>query len=64
VRSGDDADEARILVLLNVDDRPYRFPIDVGSLTVVAAPESEPRERPEPALVPAHSWTILAPAWP
>jgi cyclomaltodextrinase len=56
-----DADDERIIVLLNVDDRPYRFPIDVGSLRVAATPEPEPGARPEPALVPPHSWTILGP---
>ena len=58
------ATEERIIVLLNVDDHPYRFPIDAGALAVAATPEPEPGARPEPALVPAHSWTILAPTTP
>ncbi len=59
LRSG--ADEAQIIALLNLHDLPYRFPIDVGSLTVSVTPEPEPRASSEPTLVPAHSWTIFAP---
>jgi cyclomaltodextrinase / maltogenic alpha-amylase / neopullulanase len=46
------------MVLLNVGDRPYRFPVEVGGLSV--AETADPGACPEdPLVVPAHSWTIL-----
>jgi glycosidase len=53
------ADDAEIVVLLNVGDDEFRFPVAVAGLTVAETPD--PATRPEdPALVPAHSWVILA----
>jgi cyclomaltodextrinase len=49
-------DSEEIVVLLNLGDAPYRFPVDGGSLAV--ADSGEPVE--DAALVPAHGWTILA----
>jgi glycosidase len=51
--------DGQILLLLNVGDEPYRFPVDAGSLTVAetAAAGGAPDD---PLLVPPHSWTILA----
>lgn len=49
----------QILLLLNVGDEPYRFPVDPGSLVVAEAAEAGPVP-PGPLLVPGHSWTILA----
>jgi cyclomaltodextrinase len=52
------AGEAAILVLLNVGDEPFRFPVDVAGLTVAETPD--PGARPDdPVLVPAHSWVVL-----
>jgi cyclomaltodextrinase / maltogenic alpha-amylase / neopullulanase len=51
-----DGGDGQILLLLNVGDEPYRFPVDAGPLTVAetgAAPG-------DPLVVPPHSWTILA----
>jgi glycosidase len=51
---------ALLTLLLNIDDRPYRFPIDVGAATVAATPDPSGRDvGPDPAVVPPHSWTIL-----
>jgi hypothetical protein len=47
-------------VLLNTGDEAFRFPVDVTGFTVTETPD--PGNRPaDPALVPAHSWAILAP---
>jgi glycosidase len=62
--SGDDGE---ILLLLNVGDEPYRFPVDAGSLAVAEsseapeAPESSEAgaAAPDPLTVPAHGWAIL-----
>src|SRR5882757_5175341 len=53
------ADDDGILLLLNAGDTPFRFPVEMTGLTVAEA--SDPDARPgDPALVPAHSWIILA----
>jgi glycosidase len=57
VRSAADDDE--VLVLLNTGDEAFRFPVDVSGFSVTETPE--PGARPaDPALVPPHSWVILA----
>jgi cyclomaltodextrinase / maltogenic alpha-amylase / neopullulanase len=49
----------QVLLLLNVGDEPYSFPLDRGGLTVAEGPA--PGAVPDdPMTVPAHSWTILA----
>jgi glycosidase len=54
-RAGDNT----VLVLLNLSDNPYRFPVDPGGLAV--AETAQPGAVPaDPLLVPAHGWTILA----
>jgi len=60
VSSADSSDSGKqILLLLNAGDKPYRFPLDAGSLAI--AETAEPGVVPDdPLLVPAHSWTILA----
>jgi cyclomaltodextrinase / maltogenic alpha-amylase / neopullulanase len=45
-----------VITLLNIGDKPYRFAIDPGGLTVAEA--ADPGA--EPLLVPPHSWTIIA----
>ena len=53
------ADDAGILVLLNVGKTAFRFPVDVAGFAV--AETSDPGTRPDdPALVPGHSWVILS----
>ena len=53
------ADDAGILVLLNVGDTAFRFPVEVAGFAVAETPD--PGTRPgDPALVPAHSWVILS----
>ena len=53
------ADGAEMIVLLNVGDSEFRFPVDQGGLEVALTPD--PGMRPEdPLLVPRHSWVILA----
>jgi cyclomaltodextrinase len=49
---------AGLIVLLNLDDRPHDFAVDVGAAAVVAA--SEPG-RGASTLVPAHGWAVLDP---
>ena len=56
-RSSDGADA--VLVLLNTGDEPYRFPVDVSGLAVAQTPGPGGAVT-DPALVPAHSWLILA----
>ena len=47
-----------MLVLLNVGDDSFQFPVDAAGLTVAETPD--PGTRPDdPALVPAHSWVVL-----
>jgi cyclomaltodextrinase len=59
LRLSGDADSGRVLLLLNVGDEPYSFPVEAGDLTVAEVPE--PGAVPDdPLTVPAHSWTILA----
>jgi cyclomaltodextrinase / maltogenic alpha-amylase / neopullulanase len=58
--SGDAGSGAgQVLLLLNVGDEPYSFPVNRNGLTLAEAPE--PGAVPDdPMTVPAHSWTILA----
>jgi cyclomaltodextrinase len=58
--SGDPGSGAgQVLLLLNVGDEPYSFPVNRNGLTLAEAPE--PGAVPDdPMTVPAHSWTILA----
>jgi glycosidase len=53
------ANGAEIRVLLNAGDTSVRFPVDVAGLTVVETPDPGTRSD-DLALVPAHSWVILA----
>jgi glycosidase len=53
-RAGEEA-----LLLLNTSDGEFRFDVDPAGLAVVQTPEPG-TGRPDPLLVPAHSWTILA----
>jgi glycosidase len=53
------AADGSVLVLLNTGDEPYRFPVDVSELVVAQTPEPG-APAGEPALVPPHSWAILA----
>jgi cyclomaltodextrinase len=47
------------LLLLNSGDEPAKFPVDPGDLTIAEVPDpGDPP--PDPMLVPARSWTILA----
>jgi cyclomaltodextrinase / maltogenic alpha-amylase / neopullulanase len=51
--------DAEVLVLLNTGDEAFRFPVDVTGFSVAETPD--PGARPaDPALVPAHSWVLLA----
>ena len=52
LRTGAGGDE--IVTLLNLGDRPHRFPIDTSRVTA-----AEPRDADDPALVPAHGWSVL-----
>jgi cyclomaltodextrinase / maltogenic alpha-amylase / neopullulanase len=55
------AEDAEIAVLLNVGDDPFRFPVSTDGLTVAVTPDPDPGTHSgDPALVPAHSWAILA----
>jgi cyclomaltodextrinase / maltogenic alpha-amylase / neopullulanase len=51
-------DGTRVITLLNADDRPQDFPLDLSGLltTETLGPESEDGE---PATVPAHAWRII-----
>ena len=51
--------DGQILLLLNVGDEPYRFPVDAGPLTVAETAEAGAAPG-DPLVVPPHSWTILA----
>ena len=48
----------RVITLLNVDDRPQQFPLDLSGLvtTETLGPEAQAGE---PAAVPAHAWRII-----
>ncbi len=48
----------RVITLLNVDDRPQEFPLDLSGLvtTEILGPEAQAGE---PAAVPAHAWRII-----
>jgi glycosidase len=53
------ADRKSVLLLLNISDDQYKFPLDVGGLAVAETPD--PGSQPaDPLLVPPHSWTLLA----
>ncbi|MEV6863749.1 alpha-amylase family protein [Streptosporangium subroseum] len=48
----------RIVTLLNIGDEPYRFPVETEGLTIE---ETSATSHPgDPALVPAHGWTVLS----
>jgi glycosidase len=53
------AQDSHVLLLLNIGDEPYRFPVDLTGLTIeeTAAPGCIPDD---PALVPPHGWALLA----
>jgi cyclomaltodextrinase / maltogenic alpha-amylase / neopullulanase len=51
--------DGEVAVLLNVSDAPFRFPVDVSGLSVAVTPDPGALAD-DPALVPPHSWTILA----
>jgi cyclomaltodextrinase len=53
-------DGSEILLLLNVGDDEYRFPVDPGPLTVAETAEAGVTSGDDPLFVPPHSWTILA----
>lgn len=70
LRSGAGGAE-ELLVLLNVGNEPYRFPIDAAGFRVELTPElsadpsTQPSDDPaagmvDPLVVPAHSWIVLA----
>ncbi len=48
----------RVITLLNVDDRPQPFPLDVSGL-VTAETLGPAAQAGEPATVPAHAWRII-----
>jgi glycosidase len=50
--------DGQVLVLLNLSDQPYRFPVDTTRLTVAVLPEGTAQPA-EPAVVPSHSWLVL-----
>jgi cyclomaltodextrinase / maltogenic alpha-amylase / neopullulanase len=56
--SASSADGGSVMVLLNVGDEPFRFPVDQGGLAVAVTPDPG-AEIGDPLLVPAHSWIIL-----
>jgi cyclomaltodextrinase / maltogenic alpha-amylase / neopullulanase len=52
------ADDGEVLLLLNLGDEAFRFPVDVSRFAVTETPD--PGARPaDPSLVPARSWAIL-----
>ncbi|MEV4185751.1 alpha-amylase family protein [Streptosporangium canum] len=59
VSTGADDPGLRIVTLLNTDDRPCLFPLETGGLTVEETSETAPASG-DPALVPAHGWTVLS----
>jgi glycosidase len=60
LRSAAPGGEAEVITLLNTDDQPHRFPLEVtGAVTVAAGPD--PGDPPaDPLLVPGHSWVVLS----
>ena len=56
LRSGDA--RGQLLLLLNVGDEAYHFPVEVAGLVIAAQPEGSPLPE-EPLLVPPHSWRVL-----
>ena len=56
LRSGDA--RGQLLLLLNVGDEAYYFPVEVAGLVIAAQPEGSPLPE-EPLLVPPHSWRVL-----
>jgi glycosidase len=54
-----EAGRERALLLLNTRDSEFRFPVDASGLSVAETAEAGAAV-PDPLLVPAHSWTILA----
>ncbi|GAA5055225.1 glycosidase [Thermocatellispora tengchongensis] len=59
LRSEGDAGQT-LITLLNVDDEEYRFPLDLAGLAVAGSSQGPERHHGDPAVVPAHGWTILA----
>jgi cyclomaltodextrinase / maltogenic alpha-amylase / neopullulanase len=53
------AQDSHVLLLLNIGDEPYRFPVDLTGLTIedTSVPGCVPDD---PALVPPHGWALLA----
>jgi glycosidase len=49
---------SRVITLLNVDDRPQQFPLDVSGLVTTEALGPAAQDG-EPATLPAHAWRIL-----
>jgi glycosidase len=56
LRSGDA--RGQLLLLLNIGDEAYRFPVEVAGLIIAAQAEGAPLPD-EPLLVPPHSWRVL-----
>jgi cyclomaltodextrinase len=53
--------DSSVLLLLNVGDKPYRFPVSADGLTVTETADPKGGAVPDDALTVApHSWTILA----
>ena len=49
----------RITSLLNIDDEPHRFPVELSDPTVEVQPE-EAWHEPDLLVVPGHSWRVLS----
>jgi glycosidase len=49
---------SEVIVLLNVHDGPYRFPVDATGLTVTDGPDPG-ASADDPLLVPGNSWSVL-----
>ncbi|NRQ33783.1 DUF3459 domain-containing protein [Nonomuraea sp. NN258] len=56
LRTADPAGGAALLTLLNLDDEPYRFPVDPAGADVT---ESSHPAGVDPATVPGHGWHVL-----
>jgi cyclomaltodextrinase len=56
LRSGDA--RGQLLLLLNIGDEAYHFPVEVAGLIIAAQPEGSPLPE-EPLLIPPHSWRVL-----
>ena len=48
----------RVITLLNVDDRPQEFPLDLSGVVTTELLGPEARDG-EPATLPAHAWRII-----